>query len=67
MTKLKYEPHPVSSERKRELKSQGYRILDIAFAPPEVVAEAQAEVHAEEAPKRGRKPKADGVAEVTEE
>lgn len=28
-----YEPHPVSSERKAELRAQGYRIVDAAFAP----------------------------------
>lgn len=28
-----YEPHPVSPERKAELKAQGYRIIDAVFAP----------------------------------
>lgn len=31
--KIIYEPHPVSPERKRELKQQGYRIIDAVFAP----------------------------------
>ena len=29
-----YEPHPVTPERKAELKAQGYRIVDVRFAPP---------------------------------
>lgn len=29
-----YEPHPVTPERKAELKKAGYRIVDIKFAPP---------------------------------
>lgn len=28
-----YEPHPVTPERKAELRAQGYRILDAAFKP----------------------------------
>lgn len=31
--KIKYEPHPVSPERKAELRAQGYKILDLRFAP----------------------------------
>lgn len=31
--KVIYEPHPVSEERKRELKGKGYKILDAAFKP----------------------------------
>ncbi len=30
---IAYEPHPVSPERKAELVSQGYRIIDARFAP----------------------------------
>lgn len=30
-----YEPHPVTPERKAELKAQGFRIVDARFAPPE--------------------------------
>jgi hypothetical protein len=33
MSNVIYEPHPVSPERKRELVSQGYRIIDAKFAP----------------------------------
>ena len=28
-----YEPHPVSAERKAELRAEGYRIIDAVFAP----------------------------------
>lgn len=28
-----YEPHPVSAERKAELRAQGYKIVDAQFAP----------------------------------
>lgn len=31
--KIAYEPHPVSPERKAELRAQGFRILDIVFKP----------------------------------
>ena len=31
--KIAYEPHPISSERKRELRAQGYRIVDAKFDP----------------------------------
>jgi len=31
--KIAYEPHPVSSERKAELRAQGFKILDARFAP----------------------------------
>ena len=30
---IAYEPHPVSPERKAELISKGYRIIDARFAP----------------------------------
>jgi hypothetical protein len=35
LTKIAYEPHPVSLERKRELNQQGYKIVDVRFAPAE--------------------------------
>lgn len=28
-----YEPHPVSPERKAELRAKGYKIIDARFAP----------------------------------
>lgn len=31
--KIHYEPHPVTPERKVELRAQGFRILDARFAP----------------------------------
>ncbi len=30
---IKYEPHPVSPERKAELRARGYKIVDLRFAP----------------------------------
>ena len=51
MEKIIYEPHPVTPERKAELRAQGYKILDAQFAPAD---------HEPEAPKRGRKPKQSG-------
>jgi hypothetical protein len=32
--KVIYERHPVSPERKKELMSQGFKIIDAVFAPP---------------------------------
>lgn len=34
-TGVAYEPHPVSPERKAELRDQGLKILDIRFKPEE--------------------------------
>lgn len=31
---IAYEPHPVTPARKAELKAQGFKIIDIKFAPP---------------------------------
>ncbi len=31
--KIKYEPHPVSPERKAELRGQGFKIIDARFDP----------------------------------
>ena len=31
---IHYEPHPVSRERKAELKARGLNIVDAKFAPP---------------------------------
>ena len=68
--KIIYEPHPVSPERKQELRAQGYRIIDARFKPaaelptggsvpydmPSVGALSGESVIPAE-PKRGRKPK----------
>lgn len=35
-----YEPHPVSPERKAELRAAGYRIVDARFEPQQPIAEA---------------------------
>jgi hypothetical protein len=34
--KIIYEPHPVTPERKAELREQGFKIIDAAFEPPKV-------------------------------
>jgi hypothetical protein len=62
MTKIAYEPHPVSPERKAELVAAGFKIMDIAFKPAdapsapvvkavEIEIEAAPEVEAAPAPK----------------
>jgi|GEM_PF-1805447 len=33
--KVIYEPHPVTTERKKELRAQGYKIIDAKFKPEE--------------------------------
>lgn len=33
--KIAYEKHPVSPERKKELRAQGCKILDVIFKPVE--------------------------------
>jgi hypothetical protein len=44
--KIAYEPHPVSPERKAELRAQGFKIVDAKFRPVElqevIGADAQA-------------------------
>lgn len=35
MQPIVYEPHPISPERKAELRAQGCRIIDAAFKPRE--------------------------------
>lgn len=61
---IHYEPHPVTPERKAELRAQGFVILDAIFAPEGWQADgiqAEEKTEAETPPvavKRGRKPKA---------
>jgi hypothetical protein len=69
--KIAYEPHPVSPERKAELRAQGFKILDARFKPLDVVeavgadadalqTQEQAEAQTQAPPpvkRRGRKPK----------
>jgi len=35
--RIAYEPHPVSPERKAELRAQGFKIIDERFKPLDVV------------------------------
>jgi hypothetical protein len=35
---IAYEPHPVSPERKAELRAAGFKIIDARFAPPDADA-----------------------------
>jgi len=49
---IKYEPHPVTPERKAELRAQGFKIIDARYAPKS------------EKPKRGRPSKVE-VQDVT--
>lgn len=39
MKTIIYEPHPVSVERKKELTSNGYKIIDAKFKPVESIQE----------------------------
>jgi len=52
-----YEPHPVSPERKAELRAQGYKIIDAKFAPEQPKTEAKPE--AVDRPRLGRPRKAE--------
>lgn len=36
---IAYEPHPVSPERKAELRAQGFTIIDAAYKPKDAPAE----------------------------
>jgi len=38
---IHYEPHPVSRERKAELRAQGLKIIDARFAPAEVAPDPE--------------------------
>ena len=51
MQKIAYEKHPVSDERKAELRAGGFKILDVRFKP--------ADAEQEEQPKRQYARKAD--------
>lgn len=46
---IKYEPHPVSPERKAELRARGYKIVDLRFAPAGYSAGAKGGLHAGQA------------------
>lgn len=52
-SKIIYEPHPVTPERKQELREKGYKIIDAEFAPagyeyPESEKKADAEASDED-------------------
>ncbi|MGF6212336.1 HeH/LEM domain-containing protein [Comamonas sp. 4034] len=44
--KIAYEPHPVSPERKAELRAQGFKIIDERFKPADEGKLPEAEQHA---------------------
>lgn len=47
--KIIYEPHPVTPERKKELRQQGYKIIDARFNPnPEPAKPVKSELTEEE-------------------
>lgn len=52
--KIAYEPHPVSAERKAELRGQGYRIIDVRFKPADAEDESP-KAETESKPKTRRK------------
>ena len=60
---IAYEPHPVSPERKAELRAAGFRIVDVRFKPitPDgglaVPVPIAPRIDVEEAPKRTRRPR----------
>lgn len=54
-TPVWYEPHPVTIERKEELRAQGYRIIDAAFKPEGHEDQAESD-NAANAPKRKGRP-----------
>lgn len=42
-TKIAYEPHPCSVDRKRELNAQGFQVLDARFKPAGAVDAADSD------------------------
>ena len=56
--KTVYEPHPVTPERKAELRAQGFKIVDARFAPPAPVEVLELVERVEPVAKRGRPKKA---------
>lgn len=41
MSDVIYEPHPVTPERKAELRALGYKIVDARFKPADAVEQEQ--------------------------
>lgn len=54
MKKVIYEPHPITPERKAELRAAGFRIIDARFAPK---GETSVQAPAAQAPRKARKGK----------
>ena len=46
--KIIYEKHPVSAERKAELRAQGYKIIDARFDPDPKVDQSKRKAEAKE-------------------
>ena len=42
--KIAYEPHPVTPERKAELRSKGFKIIDARFGPKDTAGDAKQSV-----------------------
>ncbi len=55
--KICYEPHPVTPERKKELREQGFTIIDARFDPDYVPPQPK---------KRGRPKKENATVEAAE-
>lgn len=47
--KIWYEPHPVSADRKAELRAQGYTIVDAKFDPEAMTEKAKPDAEIEAA------------------
>ncbi|MCX5592527.1 hypothetical protein [Alcaligenes endophyticus] len=62
--KIIFEKHPVTSERKAELREQGYTIIDAVYAPQDYIHPDA--VVAKKAPSQA-KPKAEPKAEAVTE
>lgn len=54
---IHYEPHPVSPERKAELRAQGVKIIDARFAPKAEKADNAETTTPAPAPNRRRAPR----------
>jgi hypothetical protein len=59
--RIAYEPHPVSPERKAELRAQGFKIIDARFKPLELVEAIGADVDALQAKDEAKAPPASTV------
>lgn len=58
---IHYEPHPVTAERKAELRAKGFKIIDARYAPEALVPlEVEATVSFDPRVEVGLKPKKRG-------